>query len=318
MMNQNVKVTYNLSQAGQRAALLAGKTATATVTVLMILDDAELLDAVTIGTDGSLSLDASKKYVSNTGRFYSAPAFDAPPETLADVIAALKTVREKAAANEAEEKANREARESADVQRAAEKAAHDAPLVDALLAEYELLDPLAIPTMVSGRPYGRLIKDGYSYTLTPAQLDRVDALGNAHHKAQSDAKDAARAAKQAARDAMIAEHGGYRWEHTGLCNFIGFNLWSSGQTKRWVGIFTQPKGIARFLDSPRGEHTFDVSSLEPGQCIQGGGYDTNSRGKRRNESEWFGVVVSNAADALVVNICDSRSACFSAAKKISC
>jgi hypothetical protein len=99
---------------------------------------------------------------------------------------------------------------------------------------------------------------------------------------------------------MIAEHGGYRWEHTGLCNFIGFNLWSSGQTKRWVGIFTQPKG------------------MEPGQCIQGGGYDTNSRGKRRNESEWFGVVVSNAADALVVNICDSRSACFSAAKKISC
>ena len=63
--------------------------------------------------------------------------------------------------------------------------------------------------------------------------------------------------------------------------------------------------------------TFDVCSLDVGDCIQGGGYDTNSRGKRRNESEWFGVVIANGDDALIVRILDSRSACFAAAKKVA-
>src|ERR1035438_1757992 len=301
-MNQNVTVTYTLSQAGQRVALLAGKTATATVTEIMVLDDPAMLDAVQIGTDGSLSLNASKQYISDIGRFYSAPLFDAPPETLADVIAAVKAVREKAATQEAEEMAIVTARNAEQAQRAADKAAHDAPIVDGILVEYGAIEPASIPTVLSGGTYPTLYKDGVRLTLTDAQRGRVKELAIARETAQADAKESVRVAKQAKIDAMIAEHGGYRWEQSGMCDFKGFNLWSAGQTKRWVGIFSQPKGIARFLDSPRGEHTFDVSDLEPGQCIQGGGYDSNSRGKRRNESEWFVVVIANGDDALIVRI----------------
>src|ERR1035438_9174887 len=168
-MNQNVTVTYTLSQAGQRVALLAGKTATATVTEIMVLDDPAMLDAVQIGTDGSLSLNASKQYISDIGRFYSAPLFDAPPETLADVIAAVKAVREKAATQEAEEMAIVTARNAEQAQRAADKAAHDAPIVDGILVEYGAIEPASIPTVLSGGTYPTLYKDGVRLTLTDAQ-----------------------------------------------------------------------------------------------------------------------------------------------------
>ena len=101
-----------------------------------------------------------------------------------------------------------------------------------------------------------------------------------------------------------------------MTSFKGFNLWKSGQTKRWVGVFSAPKGIDRFLTSPKGEFVFHVADLQPGTTIQGGGYDTNSRGKRRNESEFFGVVVSNTEERIVVDSHNTRAAAMSAAKKL--
>jgi hypothetical protein len=148
---------------------------------------------------------------------------------------------------------------------------------------------------------------------TDVQKARLTALNIARTKA----KEAAARAKAEAIEAMIAEHGGYRWTvEAGMCDFRGFNLWAGSQTRRWVGIFTAPKGIDSFLDSPRGEHTFEISSLVAGDCIQGGGYDINSRGRRRNQSEFFGVVIRNDDTGLVVKITDSRAAALKAAAKI--
>lgn len=57
-MNANVK--YSFSQAGQKAAIIAGKPATATVSEVMQFDDAALIDKLTILTDGSMQFDATR------------------------------------------------------------------------------------------------------------------------------------------------------------------------------------------------------------------------------------------------------------------
>ena len=75
-LNLTVRVSYNLSALGQKAALLAGRCARAQVSEEMPLTDAAQLADVDIYMDGSLYLDATKLY------------FDAPPDTLADLLAA--------------------------------------------------------------------------------------------------------------------------------------------------------------------------------------------------------------------------------------
>lgn len=56
-MNVTVNVKYRLSQAGQKAALLAGRTASKEVVEAMALDDAAQIDTLTVESDGTLSLD---------------------------------------------------------------------------------------------------------------------------------------------------------------------------------------------------------------------------------------------------------------------
>lgn len=314
-MNQNVKVTYNLSAAGQKAALIAGRNASQTVTETMTLEDAALLDKVTIGADGSLSLDASKSFW--RGQTYTALALDVPPLTLAEVLAAQVAYIAAIDAKLDAERIVREAKEAEEKRARDLKLAHDGPIVDSILAEVEALDVFA-PLPAGFACYGGMIRDGHELSLNAEQSKRRDAISAARLKALTDAEKAEADAKAARIAAMVAKNGGYLWGLAGnkMCSFLGFELWSGGQTKRWVGIFTTVKGISSFLDSPRGEFVFDVSGLAVGDCIQGGGYDTNSRGKRRNESEWFGVVVRNDSNALVVKICNSRAATFAAAKKL--
>ena len=319
-VNMNVNVTYQLSAAGQRAALIAGRCASKTVTESMELTDLALLDDLNIAADGSLSFDATKRHIPADSYIFSTMEMDAPPATLAEVLAAYAAYR--AAINTGYElRAAKAAAVRADEQkRADEKAAHDAPLVDAILASLEALDPLAdFPSGISAYSYSptraSVTDHGADLNVNAEQGARLRAILAAREQAAEAAKAAKVAQRDAERAAEIAQYGGYRWvPEGGMVDFQGRGLWASGQSKRWVGIFTAPKGIAKFLDSPRGEHTFSVGCLQPGDCIQGGGYDTNSRGKRRNETEFFGVVVANSADGLVVNICGSRSAAFAAAK----
>lgn len=322
-MTQTVNVTYRLSAAGQKAALIAGRCASQIVTEPMQLDDPALLDSVAIGSEGSLSLDVRccQRYVYAGLGIPADLAFDAPPATLAEIVSAWRAHVAALDAAFAERDAKRAADEQAAKLAADAKRAADEPILDAILDELEVLDPLA------DLPAGRtLTLDYYGKTwqgpagqlfATDGQKARLTALNIARTKA----KEAAARAKAEAIEAMIAEHvaehGGYRWTvEAGMCDFRGFNLWAGSQTRRWVGIFTAPKGIDSFLDSPRGEHTFEISSLVAGDCIQGGGYDINSRGWRRNQSEFFGVVIRNDDTGLVVKITDSRAAALKAAAKI--
>ena len=59
-----------------------------------------------------------------------------------------------------------------------------------------------------------------------------------------------------------------------------------------------------------------MGKLERGDCIQGAGFDTNSRGKRLSETEWFGVVVRCSETEIVIDLHDSRSATIKAAAKL--
>jgi hypothetical protein len=304
----NVTVTYKLSATGQKAALLAGRPASEKVTEVMVLDDLSLMDVMDIGEDGSISYTADVcSYVGG----YSAPVLNASPESISEIVAIVQEWR---AGIQIRVDAQRAEEETAAAKQAAEekdKLEKDGPLVDALIAEIGGSNPLALLAPgISIDWYHRggiLHRDGYKYSLTSEQSGRVKDLAITRIRAKAAQEEAAKAAKQAKREALIDEHGGMYWESATMCNFLGYDLWAGGQSKRWVGIFRQAKGISRFLDSPRGEFTFDVSDLSTGDCIQGGGYDTNSRGKRRNESEWFGVVVKNDDTGLVVRQCNSRS-----------
>lgn len=314
----NVTVKYNLSAAGQRAALLAGRCASATVTETMPLEDTSLLDQLTIAADGALSFPALG------GHIYGFPAMvlDAPPATVAELIQAYAAYRAHVDEQAAQAAADRTAKEAAVVAERQAAIDRDAPEVASILDELESISPAdPLPQGLSCENYQPFLYRRGSRNLTlattPADMARLAAIAKARQTAKEQADVAKEAAKDAERDALIAQHGGMWWApQGGMCQFLGYGLWQSGQTKRWVGIFTSPKGISEFLDSPRGEFAFGVSSLAPGDCIQGGGYDTNSRGKRRNESEWFGVVVRNDDTGLVIRQCASRSACFAAVKEI--
>ena len=319
-MTQNVNVTYNLSAAGQKAALIAGRCASATVTETMTLEDPALIEALAIGADGSLSLDARWSPGMQWGPSESHLSLGVPPASLSHLIfayrshcAAWKTA---CAVKEAKELAAKQAAEQA----TAAQLAQDAPLVESMIAALEATDLLTpIPANTRCDFYCELYADSPRRTLlmTPEQTNRMIAVRQARENAATEAAAAKKAAIQAEREAMIAEHGGYLWRpEAGMCDFAGMGLWLSGQSKRWVGIFTNSRGIASFLDSPRGEHTFEISGLSAGDCIQGGGFDTNSRGRRRNESEFFGVVVRNDDSGLVVKIVETRTAAFAASKKL--
>ncbi len=313
--NLNVKVTYRLSADGQRAALLAGRPAGSTVCEMMPLTDTAMIAALSIASDGSLSLDASP-YPNWDVR--QALYFDVPPAGLSEVVEAYRahqSANQARAAEIATEHARKQTEQALAAQQAIER---DAPAVAAILAELEALDPAAeLPAGVKVDHWNIYARDGVTQLqYTREDIERMRAVRSRREKVVNDAVAAEKAAKLAAREAVIAQHGGMWWAPAMTCEFTGYGLWNSGQSKRWVGIFTALKGIATFCDSPRGEFAFDTRKLEKGDCVQGGGYDTNSRGKRRNESEWFGVVVRNDDTGLVIRQCGSRAAAFAFAKKM--
>jgi hypothetical protein len=304
-----VNVKYQLSTAGQRAALIAGRPATSTVTEDLELVSPDQLAICEISGDGKPYLYLESSFVN--GFFFGSPSFDAPPASLQEVIDTWTAHRARIDAEIAAAAAERKAREDAARLEAEQKAAHDAPLVEALLAELEQLDPLApLPVEFANLSFSH-------YSKSASQLERWKAIEAVRAKAASAAAAAEKQAKEAARAAKIAEHGGHWWEPVAsFCDFRGYELWSGGQTRRWVGTFSAAKGIDKFLNNPRGEFTWDTSQLERGACVQGGGFDTSSRGRRRNESEWFGVVVRNDEGGLVIAIERTRAAALQASSKL--
>jgi hypothetical protein len=317
--NMNVTVNYVLSQAGQKAALIAGRTATTEVKESMSFDDTSLIDKLTINPDGTMSLNARGYKDYGDEVLY----LDAPPADVASLIATLEAhttanrERREARAREAQEKRDAEARA------AQAKLEADAPLVEEILAEFEAL-PLNAPLPATISCCGALIYQfqvpttGNRLVCNQVQVDRANAVLAARVKAKAEVDAAEAAAEEADLKAMIAEHGGIVFPvEGGLCSFTGRGLWSSGQSKRWVGVFTAPKGIDRFLESARGEYSFAVAGLTRRSCIQGAGFDTNSRGKRRSETEWFGVVVRADDAEIVIDLHDSRSETIKAASKLA-
>ena len=117
----NVNVKYRLSAAGQRAALLAGRTASATVTESLPLLDPAKIDQITVDSTGSPQYDASPSYSPSTWEVPSRYLeLYEPPDSADEVIAAvfvlrvkqeaqLIDVRAKKAAEEEQERLEQEA-----------------------------------------------------------------------------------------------------------------------------------------------------------------------------------------------------------------
>lgn len=93
--------------------------------------------------------------------------------------------------------------------------------------------------------------------------------------------------------------------------------WATYDEHHWLGVFSAARGVDRFLSGPRGERIYDVSSLAVGECIQQASYSQNSRGKRRNEVERFGAVVSVAPDLIGLRRCDSRASALKFARTLA-
>jgi len=313
---QTVKVTYRLSDAGQKAALLAGRPASKIITDCLPLDPA-VIDSLMIASDGSLSYDASRTYYIKYGIGGRDFALDDAPASLSALVAAHQAFITAAEAEGEAFHAKLQAEEEERKRKAAEILERESAIAEPIIVAAEHSDPSS-PLPDGVRIEYQTVYDTHHrrLSITDDQRQRVNAV----IKLREDAATAAKAAKRAARDAeiaaIVAEYGGYMWEvNGGMCDFMGYRLWASYQSKRWVGTFTAPKGIAHFCNSARGEHVFDISWLKSGDCIQGGGYSENSRGKRREETEFFGVVLRND-DRLVVSICDSRSEAIAKSRKM--
>lgn len=292
----NAKVKYMLSQEGQKAALIAGRPATASVEETMEVTP-DQISAMTVGADGSLFLDASKFYL-----YHHQVKLDAPPANAGEVIGAWLAMVEKVdAANAARRAAELEAAELDRLARIAE-----AEEVEPIVAAFCAGDPMPAGWTRNYYGYG-FDSTAKKLRVSQDQKKRIDEKLAADEAAKNEAIAVAKEAKKQAMRDEVEAFGGYRWESAGMCAFDGRYLWRGGQSKRWVGKFSQARGIDDFLTSPKGEHIFDVSGLVVGDRIQGGGYDVNSRGKRRNESEWFGIVMGNDESGLVVKVVASRA-----------
>lgn len=314
-MTQNVTVKYILSPTGQRAAFVAGRPASKVVTEQLQLDST-VADALSFDSAGRAFCDCSERYAPAqplTGKVEGLVCdkqymvLDAPPEGLADLVrlwrqhaerldVLIAEARRQVAAADEERKTRRE---------------RDEKIADELYAQVSAVDLLApLPDTV------KIISTGLAepdLLLSYESNARFTKLYYARKQAlidQAEAKRQQAAAEQLAKlEAIVAEHGGFRWTIEGaMCDFRGYGLWQPGQERRWVGIFNSPRGIAKFLTSPRGEQTWDVADLQPGDCIQGAGFSESSRGRRRNESEFFGVVVRITESELVVRAVESRTA----------
>jgi hypothetical protein len=305
-----VNVTYHLSPAGQKAALLAGLPASALQQAVLLLNDPGLIDRLQILADGSLQYATFRK-------------FDAPFSIADDLVlqdqAELEQEKQANAQRELEQKQAREKRQAEEAALLVEKiAAHKdkvAEILKAVEATSKLeLNGSGVQVYQSTTYYG--IQENIvthagvgEYRCDDADYAALKALKKDIATQEEAQKKADKEAKAEALKTMLAENdGGYVFKREGdMTDFKGYNFWCAHQTKRWVGIFSGARGIDTFLDSPRGEWTFDVSSLEPGDMIQGGGYDSNSRGKRRNESEFFGLVLKNEPERLIIWKGASRS-----------
>jgi hypothetical protein len=313
--NMNANVKYELSQAGQLSAIQAGRTATQYVTEALEVGD--LIARCRVSATGTLEFDGAETYGMDR------PRLDAPPTTLADVVVVVDAIR-----------AQRQA--AHDAAGAKAKAEQDAKL--ALVGEHKqvfdaALDILRALDCDAGAGISIYRNDPHAVRLLPvavfgvlpdllyvsredvAVLDDIIA-GRSKASAERKAQVAREAADKIA--AEIAEHGGFVFPvAAGMCEFSGRNLWQGGQTVRWVGTFTEARGIDRFLDSPRGEFAFGVAGLKVGDRIQGGGYEKKYNGKRRHESEFFGVVVSVRDSEIVVREYPSRAAALAGAAALA-
>ncbi len=294
----NVTMRYRLSDAGQRAALLAGRPATAQVVETMeTTPTAELLAACQITPAGSAEL------VAETYR-YETLHLDAPPESVEHLARLWE-------AHQAAVVAGEEAR-AADAKR--QKEEREAAHLAAIEAAREKVNA-AIESGVFECWGSHLKVDGESLPMCAEYQERAKAAVKARADAAAAEKKAKSEAKAAAREEMVRTRGGLVFPvEGGFCDFRGQGLWSNYQEKRWVGLFSGARGIDRFLEGPRGEFTWDVTPLEKGDCIQGGGFSQNSRGKRKNESEFFAVVVERTETEIVISEKPTRAAALKVAR----
>src|SRR5215467_2202821 len=226
-MKLNVKVQYRLSPAGQKAALVADRPASAEVTETMVLEDIAYVEEVELDSAGTPSLDTRKYDPTNSYYRSRKLELDAPPADIVALITMWREFRAKVDLDVKAEQAEQAAQNEVARVEAEEKAARDHETAEQVLTLLEAAtDPAAVDLSSLGvtAVYDGMIwvKDHGCLDLTPALRQRVEAYDKRCAELRRQKAEAAAAEATAKLDAVLAEHGGLRWQaEGGMCAFRG-------------------------------------------------------------------------------------------------
>ncbi|MDE2104645.1 MAG: hypothetical protein KGL39_45840 [Patescibacteria group bacterium] len=324
-----VELTVELTPEAQKKCLLAGVNAAKQQTLALTVESADDLssDLVIVRSDGSAR-------IHSPGQMNWAFV----PTTVSEALRAITEYQREEASSQREAAFQRVEQCEADPARYCNTSAptygltpEDAVIVqarwqaaidrhyDALLAEWAASDDPSW-SKLSGRMYdaaeraSQQIKD-----LVLKAREDDNAL-----KAAAEAETQRKAALLQA-DVDRGFDAGWTFAVTaGMASFLkssrtdenaASQIWVAGQSKRWVGAFTRATTIDRFLS--KSAEAFSLDGIGRFDCIQLSGFSTNSRGRRRNVSDTYAVVVAVSDEKITICLAESRAQALSVAKKLS-
>ena len=307
-----VNISYRLSKEGQRAAVIADHPFPPheRQAYTMQWDSTDTRVQVTdldITSDGILCYNAPRNM-----------KLDTLPADLADLVARSRAWKEAEEQRKAREQAEYEERHARHLAESAARMRAAAAETYTRMLERWKSDPDSFDSLVES-PYR--YSDGIgSDTERIAAAELVDTINGYVRVRKLAAGAAIREAWSKDRSlpfqVSAAGYASFRdWD--GKYHHVDLpELWEAGQSRRWIGHFTSGRKIDQFLENPKRESAWDVGALAAGDCIQGGGHDVNSRGKRRYETSWFAVVTAVGDGQIRLRFHKSRVECLDAARAL--
>lgn len=304
-------IKYRLTQAGQRADLLAGGDGSAAKTVEVPRESPDFPRLVAVGAvagDGSITLDLLTYHYSGP----NVPDQDAP-RTAAELLDAYDAARAAYAEKAERERVEAEERQrQREVETTAALAAHAA-----LPLEERIHQPYSYPYWAP-RDFPHVGREAPSAVEAQEECDRR----NAEIKAAKDAEAEAAAVR---RLAWRAERGleegdiALRIEEGALAT-VPPSCWESHKRgKNWLATISvdpsSPGGLARsFVPKAKGEFYYLLPDLAPGDAVEFGA-DYYSGGGRKNPTRWYGFFVRTIDSEpayLVLRQCNTGTAAVKA------
>lgn len=304
----NVTVSYLLSQAGQKASLLAGGTGQQQQTITLAADDPLLPQVVALGeidTAGNLLWNASKPVSSLA--YYS---FD-QPQTVQSLLEYHAARRLQAQAAEQARLAEIHAATLQVLQERKVTRSHQYARAEAgsvsRNAVWESISPAwsyyrdqSVVESEEAKAWEAELEAQNQQAKAQAELEAQqklqDALAEqARAQAEKEAKESARQAWRTAND--IADDDLPLRVEDGALVSVPPDCWEShSRGKNWLAIISsnpsQPGGLEReFQPKAKGDYYYLTSGLAAGQALEFGA-DYYSGSGRKSSRRWYGVVVA--------------------------